>query len=60
MTWDRYLPPCELCDSNQQMHCESTIGFQISDTFQCGCCKAIYKIDENDNVSFLYMGEKHG
>jgi len=59
MTWDRFLPPCELCESNQQMHCMSTVGLELKETFQCGCCKAIYNIDENDNVLFLYKGEKN-
>jgi len=55
---NRYLPPCELCNSNQQMHCKSIQGFDIPETYQCGCCEAIYKINDNDVVSFIYEGEK--
>ena len=51
--------PCEKCNSHQIMNAQSNIpGIDYPDMLQCGCCESLFKIDDNDRVTFFHIGRK--
>jgi len=42
------------------MNAQSNIpGIDYPDMLQCGCCESLFKIDENDKITFFWVGDKH-
>jgi len=41
------------------MNAQSNIpGIDYPGMLSCGCCESLFKIDENDKITFFYVGEK--
>jgi len=41
------------------MDADSNIpGIKYPDMLSCGCCESLFKIDENDKITFFWVGKK--